>query len=88
MARLAIAKNNVVRNCECLDKLVGLRALKITECHNLESLGRMTELTSLDLGSTLRPSAGSCAVSGCLRPPAMRLMMMRVAGWGRLRAGL
>ena len=72
VARLAIATNSVVRNCECLDQLVGLRALKITECRNLESLGGMTELTSLDLGSTLRASAASCAVSGCLRTPAMR----------------
>jgi hypothetical protein len=72
VARLAIATNSVVRNCACLDQLVGLRALKITECRNLESLGRMTQLTSLDLGSTLRESAASCAASGCLRTPAMR----------------
>jgi hypothetical protein len=58
VARLAIANNNVVRDCECLDQLVGLRALKITECRNLESLGRMTQLTSLDLSRTLRASAG------------------------------
>jgi hypothetical protein len=58
VARLAIAKNSVVRRCECLGQLVGLRALWITECRNLESLGRMTELTSLDLGGTLRASAG------------------------------
>jgi hypothetical protein len=35
------------------------------------SLGRMAQLTSLNLGGTLRASAGSCAVSGCLRTPAM-----------------
>jgi hypothetical protein len=59
VARLAIAKNNVVRDCECLDQLVGLRALYITECRNLApNLGGMTQLTSLDLGSTLRASAG------------------------------
>ena len=59
VARLAITKNNVVRNCECLDQLVGLRALYITECDNLApSLGRMTELTSLELSRTLRASAG------------------------------
>ena len=59
VARLAITKNNVVRNCECLYHLVGLRALYITECHNLApSLGEMTQLTSLDLRSTLRASAG------------------------------
>ena len=67
VARLAITKNNVVRNCECLDQLVGLRALYITECDNLApSLGRMTRLTSLDLCGTLHASAASCAVSGCL----------------------
>jgi hypothetical protein len=59
VARLAIANNNVVRHCECLDQLVGLRALYITECDNLApSLGRMTELTSLELSRTLRASAG------------------------------
>ena len=59
VARLAIAKNNVVRDCEGLDQLVGLRALYITECRNLApSLGRMTQLTSLDLRSTLRASDG------------------------------
>jgi hypothetical protein len=59
VARLAIAKNSVVRNCECLDQLVGLRALCITECRNLApSLGGMTQLTSLDLDGTLRASAG------------------------------
>ena len=72
VARLAIANNSVVRDCEGLGELVGLRALCITECRNLESLGRMTELTSLDLSRTLHASAGSCAVSGCLRTPAMR----------------
>jgi hypothetical protein len=72
VARLAIANNSVVRHCECLGQLVGLRALKFTECRNLApSLGRMTELTSLDLSRTLHASAGSCAVSGCLRTPAV-----------------
>jgi hypothetical protein len=72
VARLAIAKNSVVRSCKCLDQLVGLRALKITECRNLESLslGRMTQLTSLDLGGTLG-HRWACAVSGCLQPPAV-----------------
>ena len=80
VARLALANNSVVGDCECLDQLVGLRALKITECRHLApSLGRMTQLTSLDLGGTLRASGGSCAVSGCL--------CVRV-GWGRMRAGL
>ncbi len=67
VARLAIAKNNVVRICECLDQLVGLRALYITECRNLAP----TQLTSLGLGGTLRALAGSCAVSGYLRTPAV-----------------
>ena len=59
VARLAIAKNSVVRDCEGLGRLVGLRALYITECRNLApSLGRMTQLTSLDLRSTLRASDG------------------------------
>jgi hypothetical protein len=72
VARLAIANNSVVRDCECLDQLVGLRALYITECRNLApSLGRMTQLTSLDLRSTLLASAASCAVSVCLRTPAV-----------------
>ena len=35
------------------------------------SLLRMTQLTSLDFGGTLRASAASSAVSGCLRPPAV-----------------
>jgi hypothetical protein len=73
VARLAIANNYVVRDCDGLGQLVGLRALYITECRNLApSLGRMTQLTSLDLSGTLRALAGSCAVSGCLRTPAMR----------------
>ncbi len=59
VARLSIGNNNVVRNCEGLDQLVGLRALYITECRNLApSLGGMTQLTSLDLRGTLRASAG------------------------------
>ena len=72
VARLAIANNSVVRDCECLDQLVGLRALEITGCRNLApSLGGMTQLTSLDLRGTLRASAASCAVRGCLRTPAV-----------------
>ncbi len=59
IARLAIAKNDVVRDCKGLGGLVGLRALYITQCRNLApSLGRMTQLTSLDLSRTLHPSAG------------------------------
>ena len=60
VARLAIAHNSLVHDCECLDQLVGLRALKITECRNLApSLGRMTQLTSLDLSGTLHASAAA-----------------------------
>jgi hypothetical protein len=67
VARLAIANNYVVRDCDGLGQLVGLRALYITECRNLApSLGGMTQLTSLDLSGTLRASAASCAVSGYL----------------------
>jgi hypothetical protein len=65
VARLAIAKNSVVRDCEGLGELVGLRALCITECRNLApSLGGMAQLTSLDLRGTLRASAGLGAVGG------------------------
>jgi hypothetical protein len=53
VARLAITQNSVVRNCEGLENLVGLRALCITESRNLESLARMTQLTSLELSGTL-----------------------------------
>jgi hypothetical protein len=73
VARLAIANNSLVRNCECLDQLDGLRALYIAKCRTLvPSLGSLTQLTSLDLRGTLRASAASRAVSGCLRTPAMR----------------
>jgi hypothetical protein len=59
VARLAIANNSVVRDCEGLGELVGLRALCITKCRNLApSLEGMTQLTSLDLGSMLHASAG------------------------------
>ena len=46
------------------------------------SLGVMTQLTSLNLNSTLRASAGSCAVGGCLRTPAVRgcCCMLRAVG--------
>jgi hypothetical protein len=52
------------------------------------SLGRMAQLTSLNLFGTLRDTSASCAVSGCLRAPAMSLMMMRAVGLGWLRTGL
>jgi hypothetical protein len=59
------------------------------------SLGRMTQLTALDLGGALVCIGGSCAVIGCLRPPALHgeLGMLRaeavacgaLAGGGGLR---
>jgi hypothetical protein len=59
VARLAIASNSVMRDCEGLGELVGLRALRITECLNLTpSPLRMTQLTSLDLNGTPCASAG------------------------------
>jgi hypothetical protein len=59
VARLTILSNSVVRDCEGLGELVGLRALRITQCRNLApSLLRMTQLTSLDLGGTLRALVG------------------------------
>ena len=59
VARLAIANNSVVRDCEGLGELVGLRALRITECLDLApNLGGMTQLTFLDLSSTLRALVG------------------------------
>jgi hypothetical protein len=51
------------------------------------SLGRMAELTSLDLSGTLRASAGSSAVSGWLRTPANALMLLRAVNWGGCARG-
>jgi hypothetical protein len=51
------------------------------------SLGGMTQLTSLDLRGMLRASAGSCAVSGFLRTPAVHWMMLRAVGWGLCARG-
>ena len=74
VTRLAIANNSVVRNCEGLSQLVGLRSLYITECRNLApSLGGMTQLTSLDLGGTL----DACNA----------LMTLRAAGQGACAQG-
>jgi hypothetical protein len=74
VTRLAIANNSVVRNCEDLSQLVGLRSLYITECRNLApSLGGMTQLTSLDLGGTL----DACNA----------LMMLRAVGQGACAQG-
>jgi hypothetical protein len=65
VARLAIANNSVVRDCEGLGELVGVRALCITECRNLAPrLGRMAQLTTLDLSCTLRASAGLVLFAG------------------------
>jgi hypothetical protein len=51
------------------------------------SLERMAQLTSLDLSGKLRASAASCAVSGCLRTPAVHWMLLRAAGWGGCARG-
>ncbi len=62
------------------------------------SLGRMTQLTALDLCGALVCIGGSCAVSGCLRPPAVHgeLGVLRAEGgcvrgssgwWGLQAAG-
>ncbi len=50
------------------------------------SLERMAQLTSLSLSGTLRASAASCAVSGCLRA-GNALMVLRVVGWGGCARG-
>jgi hypothetical protein len=88
VARLAIANNSLVRDCEGLGQLVGLRALCIRQCRNLEpSLLRMTQLTFLGLSGTLRASAAAALrADACER----RLCMDDVAccGLGRLCAGL
>jgi hypothetical protein len=69
VARLAIAHNSVVRDCEGLGELVGLRALSITECRDLApNLGRMPQLTSLHLSGTLRALVGlALSVDDCNR---------------------
>ena len=50
------------------------------------SLSRMTQLTSLDLSCTLHASAASCAVSGCMRTPAVRRCCVLWAGAVACRA--
>ena len=86
VARLAIANNSVVRDCEGLGQLVGLLALYITECRNLTpSLGRMTQLTSLELSCTLRASASAALQLRCERMLAnagLACMMLGAVGWG------
>ena len=52
------------------------------------SLGRMTQLTSLDLSGTLRAIGWACAVRGCLQPPTIRMDDVLCCGLGRLCAGL
>jgi Ran GTPase-activating protein (RanGAP) involved in mRNA processing and transport len=52
--RLAIANNHVMRGCEGLDQLVGLRALYITECGRLRdaaALSALVDLRTLHLNS-------------------------------------
>jgi hypothetical protein len=48
------------------------------------SLGRMTQLTTLDLSGTLRASGLACAVSACLRTPAVHGWCVLRVGWWRL----
>ncbi len=71
VARLALAKNNVVRDCEGLSQWVGVRALCITECRNnlAPSLGRMTQLTSEPRWYVAR-IGDDRAAGGCLQSPA------------------
>jgi hypothetical protein len=89
IARLAIANNNVMRNCKGLGQLVGLRALYITdtECSTLaRSLGTMTQLTSLDLGGTLHASH-QLRCERVLANAGDAMMMLRVVGWGGCARG-
>jgi hypothetical protein len=63
VAWLPIANNNVVRDCECLDQSVGLRALYNTECRKLpvrdvRALSALVSLNTLhrkalDIGSVV-----------------------------------
>ncbi len=46
------------------------------------SLGRMAQLTSLDLGGTLHPSAGQLRCERVLANAGNVLMMLRAVGWG------
>jgi hypothetical protein len=47
VVRLALCKNDVVRNCEGLGQLVGLRALHITECRKLRDVSALSSLVGL-----------------------------------------
>jgi hypothetical protein len=51
------------------------------------SLGRMAQLTSLDLHSTLRAIGGSWRCGWMIANAGNALMMMRVAGWGGCARG-
>ena len=51
------------------------------------SLGRMTQLTSLDLNSTLLDIGGSWGCSRVLANAGNALMMLRAVGWGGCAQG-
>jgi hypothetical protein len=51
------------------------------------SLGRMAQLTSLDLSSTLHASAAAGAVSGCFANAGKCADDIACCGLGQLRAG-
>ena len=64
--RLALATNNVMRDCEGLGQLVGLRALYIEECGRLRdaaALSSLVDLRTLQLTSCRGLRAGSLASS-------------------------
>jgi hypothetical protein len=52
------------------------------------SLGRMAQLTTLNLGGTLRDIGGSWRCERVLANAGNALMMMRAVGWESLRPGL
>ncbi len=84
VARLAITNNNVVRDCEGLDQLVGLRALYNTECRKLpvrdvRALSALVSLNTLhrralDIGSVVHHLALYQSVGD--RSMAPRLLRM------------
>ena len=64
--RLALATNDVMRDCVGLGPLVGLRALYITQCGQLRdvaALSSLVDLRTLHVTSCLRLRAGSLAPS-------------------------
>ena len=73
--RLWAGLQRVVGVCEGATRGAAVRAANEIQAAGAASLapslGGMTQLTSLDLGGTLRASAASCAVSAWLRTPAV-----------------